>query len=107
MPTYNVRSKRIEQYIQSRIDATRRELAGTQSKRPVNQETIPVSYEQFDAIAEHIAKRIQQGIQERRPGRYQGKPEASKPGYQGQYADEILRQSGLYEREWKRLHGGQ
>lgn len=104
MPTYNVRSKRKEQYVQHRIDATRKELARDTRK----QETIPTSYEQFDAIADRIARRISQAIskqQANQPGRFQARPEAYKPGFQGQYADELLQQSGLYEREWRRLHG--
>jgi hypothetical protein len=95
-----MRSK-VEQYVQSRIDATRKELARDTRR----QEIIPVSYEQYDAIAERIARRISQAMSKQQAGRYQGKPEATRPRYQGQYADEILRQSGLYEREWKRLHG--
>ena len=93
----------IRDYVQQRINEARQELASDTNKKSEK----PMSYEQYDAIAVRIARRIQQAMQQRQPGRYQGKPEATRPGFQGQYADELFRLNGLYEREWKRLHGEQ
>jgi hypothetical protein len=101
-------SKRVIEYVQQRINEARQELVNDARKKAEK----PMSYEQYDAIADRIARRISQAMRKQQasqPGRYQGKREidANKPGFQGQYADQLLRESGLYEREWKRLHGEQ
>lgn len=107
MPMYSVRSKWVDQYVQQRIDEARKSLSTKASKQPVNQESTPIAYEQLNALSDRIARRIAQAMRNRQqPGQYQGRQEQSKPGFQGQYMDEQFRLNGLYEREWKRLHGG-
>src|SRR5712691_5751448 len=98
----HIRSKFVTDYVQKRINEARQEMAIDASKKA----TVPAMNEQLDQLADRIVRRVLTTLNKRQPGQYQGRPESSKPGYQGQYADEILRQSGLYEREWKRLHGG-
>ena|ERR1700737_569823 len=95
-------NKRVIEYVQHRINETQKELANDARKKAEK----PMSYEQYDAIAERIARRIAQA-RNKQQSQYQGRSEASKRGFQGQYADELFKQSGLYEREWKRLHGEQ
>ena len=97
-----MQSKFVTDYVQKRINEARQEMAIDASKKA----TVPTMNEtQLDQLADRIISRVLAASGQDTAGRYTGRPESSKPGYQGQYADELLRQSGIYEREWKRLHG--
>ena len=94
-----MQSKWINNYVQERVNEARKSLAIDASRQ-----TVSADNEQLDRLANRIARRVAQAMSNQ-PGRYQGRSESSKQGWQGQYYDELFRQSGLYEREWERLHG--
>lgn len=95
-PYTSIRSKWVSEYVQGRINEERRKAQ--KSKRTVNNQ-------QLDQLAERIANRIAHTLPKQRVGQYQGRSNAHRQETQYQYADEALRQSGVYEREWERLHG--
>lgn len=100
MPMYSVvRSKWIDEYVQGRIN---------EERRKAQKAATPVNNEELDRLAERIARRISQAVGNTpQIGRYNARSASKRQETQYQYADETMRQSGLYEREWKRLHGGQ
>jgi hypothetical protein len=92
-------SKLVRQYVQQRIDATRKELASSANKQKA---VSPVEPNELDQLADRIARRVFE-LMGNRPQQYEDRPEQYKAGFQGQYSDETLQRAGIFADEWKRL----
>ncbi len=119
-----MRSKWVNDYVAERIQQAQHELARGASKQAVIDDNAliaravmptkkavrvtPMNNEQLDQLADRIASRVLASLNvPKSPGDYQSIPDRKRLGWQGQYADDILRSYGIFEEERRKLYGGQ